>query len=213
MKILCTIILASVLFTACHNKSECDNYQPAKIIQPIPELAQFSFNPGTYWVYLNPQSQQLDSQVVTSNTVNTYQSSYPSPCDGGTTLQTNNITVYSYLNYYETYYMLIGGGLYKNTAWSQDYTSARLIYAGNQLYGNNETELIAVLPTLTLNGNTFTNVTKVVVHPTSYPSVTPNISSNNVYMYFAEGVGLIKQEEDLGDGNTVAWEIKSYHIQ
>lgn len=213
MKFIYSILLSGFLLASCHNQNECDNYQPAKVVQPIPELEQFSFNPGTYWVYRNPQSLQLDSQVVTSNTVNTYQQTTPSECDGGTTLQTNNITIYSYLNYYETYYMLIGGGLYKNTAWSQDYTSARLIYAGNQMYGNHETELVAVLPTLTLNGNTFTNVTKVVVHPTSAPSVTPNIAGHDMYMYFADGVGLIKQEEDYNDGNLQTWEIKSYHIE
>ncbi len=202
------ILLTALLAVAC-KKETCENYKPHVHVTQHASMDQYEFQPGTYWVYQNPETLALDSQAVISTVDNSFKGEYPSECSGGSDVQENRITVKSFLTNTEYDYLLIHAGLYKDSAAAGNH-NGRLIYSGTSTYGDEYTVHIEVLPSLTLNGHTFTDVKKVLVK--TIPGTSFNLSDHDIYMYFADSVGLIKWEEDLGGGTMNTWEIKSWSV-
>lgn len=76
-------------------------------------------------------------------------------------------------------------------------------WSNTQTYQSNydllvESHVVSTDGTLTLNGETYTNVTHVYNTLFAKPKVTPNyIDCGNINVWFAKGVGLVKEDADI----------------
>ncbi len=71
----------------------------------------------------------------------------------------------------------------------------------------NGMEIVSNLNSLTINGITFNNVTKIKI--TTANQIQPEFS-NDTYLYFVDTVGLIKKDIVLDINNIESWSIKNW---
>lgn len=210
MKFLFSVLVLCSLIVSCSKVKKCKNYTPYFEYTQDPSLNAYNFKEGSYWVYKNPVTLEIDSQRVISALDNSYWSDSATECSGGSYLHEQRIGIKSFLSNSHYDLLLYGAGIYMDTSAAGSH-KGRLIFAGNGNYSNPEAiELVETIPSLTINGNVFNNVRKVVVH--NLANSIYNLADHDLFFYFADSVGIIKTEKDDGNGNLETWEIQSWQV-
>lgn len=206
------IYLLLIVLTYSCKKDACENYSPHKDVVIDNSMNPYKFKESSYWVYQNDVTLELDSQRVILGSNNDFTGEYPSKCSGGTFVCEYRMTIHSFLNDQNYDYFIWGSGLYKDTNSTGNHYG-RFIYSGTNNYSaESGVEYIENIPLLNLNGNDFNNGRKIWVKVLPANSYYPNLSTQDMYFYFSDSVGLIKWE--VSDGSTIieSWSIKSWDV-
>ncbi|MGV3613286.1 MAG: hypothetical protein ACO1N0_20175 [Fluviicola sp.] len=218
MRILAIYI--SLVFTmySCrkNDANECTTtYKPHETVTIDPSLQSYKFKQGSYWIYQNDVTAQIDSQYVMFAYNNDFSGEYPSKCSGGTFVHEYQISVMSSFTNKRFDYDIIGATLYKDTIATGNHGGKYIFNNLNSSYPQSGYEQIEIIPSMNLNGNTLQNIKKIYLPHLSPTSALPspyNLSDHDLYLYFKESVGLVKWE--VVDGSTVleSWSIQSWEV-
>jgi hypothetical protein len=215
-------IYITLLFVtaSCHKDTTnvCTGvYKPHQVINIHPSLDSYLFKTGSYWVYENDVTNQIDSQWVANAGNTDFTGEYPSKCSSGTFVHEYRIHVQRSLNGQKMDFSIIGGTLYQDTSTSiyQRHAGKYIFNNLNSSYPESGYEQLEIIPSMTLNGNTIQNVKKIrLKHLDPTPSIPYqyNLSDHDLYYYFADSIGLVKWE--VVDGSTIleSWSIKSWQV-
>ena len=150
----------------------------------------YQFKEGTYWVYQNDATAQIDSQRVVSAIDTKIGSGGGSSC-GSTYAQLYTMDVHRSLtdDYFE--YFIITSCFMKNT----DHSA---LPNGTCILSSSDIQQAAAISSMTINGHTFSNVRKVSV--------------GQFYYYFVDSVGLVKWEKLYGSSIIESWGIQAWEV-
>ncbi len=199
------------IFSSCEKEPE---EVPAPIHTSQPEVIHYpagvplyEFKPGTYWVYKNDSTAVLDSVVVDSVFTGVLNMSIPH----ATTLE---------YAYYIMYVHDFGNARYYTETIFNNYIYRKFmgIGSGKPLYSPTAApgtswaggELIAKIPSLTLNTNTFYNIGQMQFDAND-SLYHPEFAHNSVY-YYSDTIGLIKKVYFLPHDNVDSWSLKRWNI-
>ena len=197
-----------IAITSCSKDKRLNNSRTTKYFYLSEGIKQFKFEAGSYWIYQNDANSAIDSVVVTSTENGFFSSTPPVHGNSGSKSEFYKMNLKSFAtdltyNHYLTEYSLKrnGGGEYGE--------DGQPILVNNMdtlevFYG---LKTIAKLPTMTINGYTFNNVTETKIIASQQHLQT---FQNDTYLYFTASVGLIKKVTDLGNGNFETWSIKRW---
>jgi hypothetical protein len=156
-------------------------------------FAPYQFKEGTYWVYQNDITAEIDSQRVVSAIDTRIGSGGGSSC-GSTYAQLYKIRVRSFFtnNYFN--YLIISSNFIRNPG-NSDYPDGPTILSGKDI------KEPADIASMTINGHAFSNVRKVFVE---------ELDGESYNFYFVDSIGIVKWE--MVDGSTVleSWSIQSW---
>ena len=157
----------------------------------------YLFKEGTYWVYENDATAEIDSQRVVSAGDSRIGSGGGSSC-GSYYAHLYKMNVRRYFTNSSFNYLIISSNLIRNPNTS-DYPD------GTAILTTTDIKEPADISSITINGHTFSNVRKVFVDQFNY-------EDGNFYFYFVDFIGLVKWEKV--DGATVleSWSIQSWDV-
>ncbi len=214
MKSLLTFMIPLVLlFISCKKDDHpCKGKYTHTYYEISSSLDAYRFKENTYWVYQNDLSGQLDSQRVVSTLNGQIGSGGSSSC-GSTYAERYQISVKSFLNNHTFSYVLLGSGFYKDTLATPYNNMGKYIFSNtNSFSAESEIQLIETIPSITINGNTLTNVKKILVKPVYTDSHAYNLSNHDMHFYFANAVGIVKWEVMSGSTILDSWSIRSWQV-
>ncbi len=190
-------------------------YKPYGVVKIHPSLESYQFMQGSYWVYKNEVTSQIDSQYVMFAGHNDFTGEYPSACSGGQFVYEYQISVKSSLTNKRVDYDIIGATIYKDTSGNGSHGGKYIFNNLNTSYPETGYEQIEIIPSMSFNGNAIQNVKKIRLkhlNPTASIPYPYNLSAYDLYYYFADSIGLVKWE--VVDGSTVleSWSIQSWEV-
>ena len=205
------LLLLCLTFLACHKDKQPapDNTPKTQYNYIQLSIKPFEVKTNSYWVYKNDSTGVQDSvSVLSTETGMVWTTPQVHGQGGGTQSEYYKINLKSFSNntYYNHYilnnFMKMNGG----GTWGQD---GQPIYMANSNVGTafNGMEIVSNLNSLTINGITFNNVTKIKI--TTANQIQPEFS-NDTYLYFVDTVGLIKKDIVLDINNIESWSIKNW---
>lgn len=207
---IAAFVIVSVLLTYC-KKEEPMTYFESKVDRDM--LDKFMFNAGTYWVYEDEQTMELDSLVVLGWSTGFNTIPCPHGCPSRRTSRYEyfvmwmmSITNGNGWNYYfdGDWFKYNGGGEYGHLG--------QPIFMYNEPIGNefNGARIVDQLDSLTILGNTYYEVTKMKITQAEQFDI---MFSDDLHFYFSEHVGLIRKEKLNQDGSVnKTWNLKRYEI-
>lgn len=225
--------LTAVLLSGCckdqnPNKRGCQSEKPITETGPFPlgvSKDYLYFKPGSWWVYKNNLSNELDSIVtlICDTSSISFKEDYPSTIYK-TTFTTINIYQQSFTFNYNILYRCdkISPSdyhffLHKNTLFStKSENSDPYVYPFLP-----ETYFIELLPTITIQGKTYSDVAVFQIwidDSVKLPTLSFGFIASSPTKYFwAKGVGLIKIEQTLFRSDTQSsfihkWELVSFNL-
>ena len=189
-----TTILCSILIFSC--EPEGDTIPTSGIDKG---LYPFLFDTGSYWVYKDSVTGSLDSTIVTS--IERKIIGTPTVPGGKPKTNSNNemfeIRYVSYPTNTKFFNILIGGVMSEYEWWS-----GCVYLSGKQIGLESERAKInKVLDVLSVEGNEYHDVVQMRIRH-------PNDSS---YLYYADGVGLIKKQKIIRDTITETSNLLRYN--
>lgn len=194
MKYILPYIAILFIALSCKKKSThpCEGKYTDKHISISTYFDSYRFKEGTYWVYQNDATAEIDSQRVISTYIGQIVGGGGSMC-GGISADEYEITVSSFLTNTSFAYLIRGGGFSRTSI----YNNSDLI----GIFSGNDIKRPADIPSMMINGTTFTNVRKVFVE---------ELDGESYNFYFVDSIGIVKWE--VLDGSTVleSWSIKSW---
>lgn len=173
-------------------------------------IKPYKFKTGSYWVFENDTTGELDSIIVTSTENDFVWCPPPVHGQSGEKDEFYKINLKSfatsqtYNDYLTNYYIKRNG--------SGEYgQNGQPIFVVNSDTGEvfNGMKIIAKIPTMTISNNTFNNVveTKIIASQQYQPMFT-----KDTYLYFSDSIGIIKKVTDIGTGNFESWSIKRWKV-
>jgi len=195
------VFLIIICLSSCKKKES---------VYTIPEefRAWSVFQPGSYWFYLNEQTQSIDSSYITGF----------SDQMRGVANDPHNIWYWenvnidftgSFLSHFEIMSTSNNfASLYVNYR-SGSSMALQLAYFNNYGLVHRETHLMGVVKVFSefnVNGNTFTNV-----YQTRDSWSSGNGYADTVDFYFAKNIGIIKLEKHLAQTDTT-WSVIRWHV-
>ncbi|MNK01798.1 hypothetical protein D3C87_196060 [compost metagenome] len=217
MRSICLYIAALFFLYSCRKDDHSCNgkHTPGQNVLLSPSLAPYQFKKDSYWTYQNDATAQLDSQRVEFAYMHDwFTGGGSSTCSGATTFHEYRMGVRSFLTNQFVHYYMIGGNLFKDPQATGNMVGKNIFNNMNSFPPESGLEQ-EIIPTLTLNGNTFHNVKKIRVkhlEPTSSNPYPTNLSEHDLHFYFKDSVGIVKWE--VVDGSTVleSWGVKSWQV-
>lgn len=153
-------------------------------------FAPYQFKEGTYWVYQNDSTTQIDSQRVVSAIDTKIGSGGGSSC-GSTYAQLYTMDVHRSLTNDSFKYFIMTSCFIKNT----DHSAPP---EGTCILSSSDIQQPATISSMTINGHTFSNVRKIPV--------------GQFYYYFVDSVGLVKWEKFYGSNVIESWGIQAWEV-
>lgn len=189
------VVLTSILFTGA--LFSCTKPVPNHPVDPAVKAA-FAYQPGTYWIFQDSISNEIDSFFVTSMTTN----KLPYPDVGTTQYTTDQIqvvitdenTTNGQATATYTVFLILNSLLLKFEENRDDAETQGITYPfvlGTQLISshNGHPDTLTVLPSISINNNLFDTV---AIYHTQFNDIT--IANRNIddYFFINANVGLIK---------------------
>lgn len=177
-------------------------------------LDQFRFQSGSYWVYENDTTGALDSVVLTSTSTGWIITS-PSVHGGPSTqAEIYKMFMHGFGTGLDYNHSLLGKSMYYNFTGTSIVSGlhAQPIYLTDCTVGTISTgmEVLDQELTVSIGSNTFNSVDKMKV---SFADQDPPAEfACDTYFYYADTLGLIKKESDLGSGNIESWSLIRWHV-
>jgi len=176
-------------------------------------LKPFMFKNGSYWVYENDTTGILDSILVTGTKHDFFIQSPTGPGQTGSPVKVEyyKIELYDALNAINFNDFLLGAIITRNGTENGNSHMGQPILLSNFYIGDklNGAQLFDTLAILNVNNNTFHEVQEMKI---IYPEQTQNEFAHDTYLYFADSIGLVKKEIDLGNGNFESWSLKRWRV-
>lgn len=204
MKAILPVLALIITFISC-KKEEAKEEDITEMLST--ELQHFKFKTGSYWVYEKNSSAMLDTvQVI--NTYGGFCWSVPK-IHGNTGVRDEYFTIVlksSQPSGITTYY------LYNNyisfNGWGYSCSPGQFVFSLYRGFNYNGAKVVDTLPSLTINGNFFTDVTKVKITASEQ---SLHVFDNDTYLYFTDSIGLIRKETETSSGFET-WSIKTWNI-
>ncbi|MNK01799.1 hypothetical protein D3C87_196070 [compost metagenome] len=194
------IVLLFAAFSCKKSNHPCEGKYSSQHMLISSSLNSYQFKEGSYWVYQNDGSAQLDSQRVVSTIRSKIGSGGSSSCSS-VSAETYQMSIRcSFNNQFFNYHML-GGYLSKET-FVPGKQKAVIFSNTNSFAPDNGVQLLEIIPSMDLNGNTVTNVKKV----------RADLPANDIILYFADSVGIVKWEKLSGGTISETWSIQSWEV-
>lgn len=181
-----------------------------------PNTKPYQILSGSYWIFENDSTGFTDSIVVISIEHDFFWSQPPLHSSNGAKDEFYKINLKNFTTS-ETYYDFIvrscikrykedGGGEYEVFG---EYGQPVLLInsTAGSIFGT--MQIISKIPTLTINSNTFNNVTEVKI--TASLNSAP-IFPYDTYLYYSDSIGIIKKVVDFGNSNLGSWSIKRWNV-
>ena len=194
------LILITISLFSCSKDANFDT--TSHLVSSISSsLYPFLFKKGSYWVYENQNTGQLDSVVVNSVTKDTVSLSPLGPGQGARGEEEYyNINYWSSVNgsYDE---QLVGYVI------SKGLVSGGYLYLSSHKIGDESlnAKLTAIYDTLTIEDNLYRNVVKMEDSKDLYLSTDMNL-------YYVDSVGLVKKEIISNDTIVETWNLIRYSV-
>ncbi len=204
MKNLLIILLCFVYLESCKKDREESNtnstytpYQESNHSKINPTLYPYLFNTGSYWIYKDSASLNLDSIALTG----LLRTSVPVPPSNP------NQTNLGDLEYFDvTYFSSNISSSYHEQLFSN--TISRYLYYGGFVFISSKrindhlyNAVIAdVIDSINVENVVYRNVTKMKVSQDSY-------INGNFYFYYADSVGVIKKDSLVNDTVVQTWNL------
>lgn len=205
MKTTLSVLALILTFISC-KKEETKGEDQTELISK--GLYPFKFKTGSYWVYEKDSSATLDTVQVIGTDSNFCWSvprihGYPGVKSeyfkiGLKSSQPSGITNY-YLNHD---YIRVNGGVF---FCSDGQPVFHLNLEGHNFNGM---KVVDSFPSLTINGNIFSYVTKVKITASEQ---FKHVFDTTTYLYFTDSIGLIRKEIETSSG-LETWSIKTWNI-
>ena len=199
IRILATILVVILLFSTCRKKDDATPYAPyhAKISS---NLYPYLFDNGSYWIYKDSLTNNLDSTIITGISKKSYFVSPSGPGEGSP----------GNFEYFEIEYFSYPS----NSTYSEEVIAnmiSRGLISGGFTYFSKKTigdslqnaKIENILDTLTVHGQLYHNVIKMRIQADSY-------ISQNYNFYYVDSVGIIKKELRTGETITNTWNLLRY---
>jgi hypothetical protein len=175
-------------------------------------LKSYMFIDGSYWVYENDSTGVSDSIAVTGTSHGFF---IESPAWTGQEVSQTRVECYkinlsdALASAVENNFLLgnivsINGNENGVTHMGQPVLLAHAP-VGDKVSG---AEVWDTLSILNAGGNTFYNVEVMKIN---YLEQAQQEFSHNTYLYFADSIGLVRKEIDLGNGSLESWSLKRWH--
>ena len=202
MKTALSVLAAVLIFVSCKKEDERKDI----ISMMDSRLHVFKYKKGSFWVYQNDSSAVTDTITVTGTDSGFCWS--PPPVHGSQGVKKDFYTVKlkssvtsGGFNYYlnSVGIRMNGGGSFCELG--------QFIYSVTGHGGDGLTTL-DTLSSLTVNGHTFTHVTKVKITASEQYQ---HVFDTDTYLYFTDSIGLIRKEIETTSG-IETWSIKTWNI-
>ncbi len=184
----------AILFIALSCKKDdnpCEGKDTSKHQSISTYFDSYRFKEGTYWVYQNDATAEIDSQRVTAAGLSQIGSGGGSMC-GSISADNYGISVSSFLTNTSFGYVIRGGGFSRTS--NVDLTTILV---------SNDIKQPADFSSMTINGTTFSNVRKVYVE---------ELNGESYNFYFVDSIGIVKWEVLNGSTVLESWSIQSWDV-
>lgn len=198
--ILPSIILVFVTFSCKKNEGPCEGKYTHSYTSINSFFDSYRFKENSYWVYQNDATAQIDSQRVVSASSGQIGSGGGSSC-GSAYAETYQMHIArSFNNQYFDYNMM---GVYLSKKTFVPGTYEVYIFSNtNSFTPYNGIQLLEIIPSISLNGNSIQNVRKVRVES----------APHDIIYYFANAIGVVKWEVIQGNSILESWSIQSWEV-
>lgn len=193
MKYILPYIVILFLALSCKKNDPCEGKHTHSPISTY--FDSYLFKEGTYWVYQNDATAEIDSQRVTFAGLGQIGSGGGSMC-GSISADNYAISVQSFLTNTFLGYQIRGGGFSRNSNASNSSDLTTILYSG-------DIKQPAAIPSMTINGTTFSNVRKVFVD---------ELDGESYNFYFVDSIGIVKWEVLNGSTVLESWSIQSWDV-
>jgi len=174
-------------------------------------IKPYMFDVNSYWVYKNVETQQLDSIYVVSvlhDTIITQPATSHDLYEHSAEIY--QINMKSSIFYEEFNDIIKFRTICRNGSLSYgDYGQAifsKDIKVGDEMGGMS---IIEFIDNLEINGSVFSNITKIKITAIKQYK---HIFDNDTYLYFVDGIGIVKKEIDLESGQIETWELVKSNV-
>ncbi len=188
--ILPLVILVFVGFSCKKSDHPCEGKYTDTYTTISSYFAPYQFKEGTYWVYQNDATAEIDSQRVVSAWDTEIGSGGGSSC-GSSYAQLYSMEIHSSLTNDYFKYLILTSSFIRNLDNSNNPN-------GTCILSSNDIQQPATISSMTINGHTFSNVRKIPV--------------GQFYYYFVDSVGLVKWEKVYGSNVIESWGIQAWEV-
>jgi hypothetical protein len=197
MKIkLLLIILFIIAVSSCKKDTEIKT-KPFNHSKLNSSLYPFLFDVGSYWIYRDTSSNQIDSTILANISKSTFLMSPSAPGEGPQgDVEYFNINYFSFLNN-ESYDEQLLGYVISRGLYNGGFTLLSSKKIGDKSLN---AEIINVFDSLKIEGNTYKKVVKMKITKDSY-------IDNNYNFYYVDSIGVIRKETTINDSIIKTWNL------
>jgi len=193
------LILIIISFFSCSKDEEKETPQPVGTISS--SLHPFLFKKGSYWIFKNQNTGQLDSVVVNSISKNIFTVGPSHPGQGSQGQE----------EYYNINYLSTINGSYDEQLIG--YVISKGLFSGGYVYLSNHkigeeslnAKLTNIYDSLSIESNLYQNVVKMENSKDSY-------LTSDLNLYYVDSIGLVKKEIISNDSIIDTWNLLRYSV-
>lgn len=210
-----SLFFALIVITISSCKDECDKVNTRYDIAP--ELKDFYFKKGTYWVYEDTVNHVVDSRSVYSDTIG-YQYGSTKTVDGSYCSVGNQ-----FFNYYVQSTRDFGNDTFLTASIAGNLSSTIVVsgvgvpFTANIVFGLN-TNIGQLHPNIIYNGLIYQKINGISYNNVYWYSIIIGKGSGNDYLkyntdfYYVPKVGVVKKVEFGTPNGTRTWALKNYSV-
>lgn len=212
-----TISVFVLTINSCRKENIVDdtNYPPSgedKYVYLNEKLNPYKFKTGSYWIYENETTAELDSVYVISTETDFFMWIPPLHGNGPA-----KFAEYYKINLISSLHSIDSTGYNDYLVFDyikrngHGYIDGQLMFTMDEHPGYDflGMKIIANYPTMTINNHTFNNVTQTKI--TASEQYQP-MFDHDTQLFFTDTIGLIKKVTDLGNGAFETWSIKRWSV-
>jgi len=209
-KVKLILLLVIGLMTSCKKETPPEEFYYQYLSS---SLKPYMFKSGSYWVYENDSTGIVDSIVVTATKHDFFILSPTGPGQTGTQTKVEyyKLEIYDVLNVTSYIDFLHGSVVIRNGSESGiSYLGQPILLAHSPIGStSNGAQVWDTISVLNVGSNTFHGVQEMKI---IYSEQNQIEFDHDTYLYFADSIGLVKKEIDLGSGNIESWSLKRWSV-